>query len=175
LGMARPRGQDDAVVDIVATVERAATLVRALPVARNREIRVRCHGISDETEVRGDPAQILQVLINLIANGLEACPPDAGCVELTVDHHADAVVIAVTDNGIGMNEETLRHAFDPFFSDKAQRGLVGTGLGLAVSHAIAERHGGQLLAHSDGADCGSTFTLELPIRVREETLCHVHA
>src|SRR5207248_6704007 len=75
------------------------------------------------------------------------------------------VELSVSDNGRGMDAETLERVFEPFFTDKRGSrapGTAGTGLGLSITHAIVEAHGGRIRAHSDGAGKGSRFTVELP-------------
>jgi signal transduction histidine kinase len=83
-------------------------------------------------------------------------------VDLSVRRDDDAITIRVTDNGRGMESDTLQRIFEPFFSDKKSQ-RHGTGLGLSICHAIIESHGGRLVAHSDGAGKGSTFTITLPM------------
>ncbi len=163
LQMAQPLDGDTEVMHIAPLVERAIRLVRGLPVARDREIVLCADEPAGEPVCRGHASQLLQVLINLLTNALEACPAGRGSVLVSYRRELDGTIITVTDNGCGMSEEVLRCAFDPFFTDKPRRGLTGCGLGLSVSHAIIERHGGRLYAHSDGPECGSSFTIELPV------------
>jgi len=167
LNLARPSDEHPEPVSLESLTRRAIDLIRRLPVARAREIVFRCNGRGDDSLCLGHPAQLLQVLLNLLTNALEACEPGAGRIVLTLDRRADTVMLSVTDNGCGMSPDALTLAFDPFFTDKPRRGLSGAGLGLSVSHAIVERHRGRLYAHSDGPGRGSVFILELiaaPVR-----------
>ncbi|HSN73407.1 MAG TPA: ATP-binding protein [Steroidobacteraceae bacterium] len=103
-----------------------------------------------------DPAQIEQVLINLIKNAHEGGSPPAD-VELDVGRDEQGWRITVRDRGCGMSEAVLRQALLPFYSTKP----AGTGLGLPLCREIVEAHGGRLaLANRDGG--GLAVTLWLP-------------
>jgi signal transduction histidine kinase len=83
-------------------------------------------------------------------------------VHVTIEHSpADSVGVTVSDNGCGMEEQTLARVFEPFFSRHKDR--RGTGLGLSIAHAIIESHGGNLTAASDGPGRGSRFAMSLPL------------
>ena len=88
-------------------------------------------------------------------------------MRVEVDQPGETVRVRVVDDGCGMAPETMRRAFDPFFTRKPAGGPPGRGLGLSVSHSIVESAGGRLLASSDGEGRGSVFTLELPVVVPE--------
>jgi signal transduction histidine kinase len=158
LDLARPGETEAADVDLGAIARRAVELVGVLPIAAGRELRLVSR---DEAVVRGSGAEMLQVAVNLLTNALEACDP-AGIVVVTVQRGRGTAMLTVSDTGSGMDEQTLAHAFDPFFTGKPRRGLSGCGLGLSVSHAIVERHGGKMYAFSEGPGLGSTLTVELP-------------
>ncbi|MDB5289525.1 MAG: periplasmic sensor hybrid histidine kinase, partial [Phycisphaerales bacterium] len=78
------------------------------------------------------------------------------------------VELSVSDNGRGMEPQTLERVFEPFFTEKRgsadARGARthGTGLGLSITHAIVESHGGSIAAQSDGPGKGSRFVVRLP-------------
>lgn len=163
LHMARPRERELEIVHMASLIERAIHLVQGLPVADDREIVFSADDAAANASCRGERSQLLQVVINLLTNALEATSPNDGQVRLNLTMSHDALRITITDNGCGMQSSTLEHAFDPFFTSKQQRGQTGCGLGLSISHAIVQRHAGKLFAHSDGYDRGSTFTLELPL------------
>lgn len=108
-------------------------------------------------------SQIKQVVLNLIANALEAVGP-GGRLEINAHQCPDTVRLEFKDNGSGMDARTLDHIFDPFYTTKhGENGSEkGTGLGLAISHRIVADHNGVLEAESDGPGHGSTFHLRLP-------------
>ncbi|WP_250847245.1 sensor histidine kinase [Aquisphaera insulae] len=114
---------------------------------------------------RVNPAQIQQVLINLLINARQAMP-GGGVVTLRVapDATGRLVELGVIDRGVGIAPEDLRQIFEPFFSTKTgpdDSGMGGTGLGLAVCRDIVEAHHGRLRAESRLGG-GSSFTLVLP-------------
>src|SRR6478736_379036 len=120
--------------------------------------------------VLADPAQLEQVLVSLVSNARDAMP-DGGelrvsseSVELqlpSATHGAGRYALfRIEDTGVGMDRETLRRAFDPFFSTKAPG--FGTGLGLATVHGIVEQNGGCVTVESEPGK-GSRFAVYLPI------------
>ncbi len=123
--------------------------------------------------VRADPAQIEQAIVNLVLNAREAMPSGGRLTLGTADVEVDAafagqhdplsparyVTLAVRDQGVGMDEETLGHLFEPFFTTKP--GRHGAGLGLATAYGIIKQSGGYIWAESTAGE-GSTFTIYLP-------------
>jgi signal transduction histidine kinase len=110
-------------------------------------------------EVNGDPNRLVQVLLNVIINGLEAARSrTAPRVEVRLHRENDVVAVDVRDNGGGVPKSALPHLFEAFFTTK---GEDGTGLGLFISRSLAKAHGGDLRLLSSDAD-GTVFRLELP-------------
>jgi two-component system NtrC family sensor kinase len=113
-----------------------------------------------------DASQIQSVLLNLIINALDATEPggtiavSAGISVSTNKADHKGVEIAVRDTGCGIPPDHLDKLFDPFFTTKDVG--QGTGLGLAVSYGIIQRHGGTIRVQSE-VGRGSTFTVWLPI------------
>jgi len=103
-----------------------------------------------------DPAQIEQVIINLVKNAQEAGSP-ADAIELRVDAHAAGWRLEILDRGPGMPEDVLRGALLPFFSTKS----AGAGLGLTVCREVIEAHGGRM-ALANRPDGGLAATLWIP-------------
>ncbi|HYC90825.1 MAG TPA: ATP-binding protein [Thermoanaerobaculia bacterium] len=123
-----------------------------------------------ELFISGDAAQLQQVFTNLILNARDAMPsggtitielaceaPDAELRFAVVDPHRYAH-LTLRDTGCGMNEEMLRHAFEPLFTTKRN----GTGLGLPVALQVVQRHGGELFVESEPG-AGTTFHIFLPL------------
>jgi signal transduction histidine kinase len=118
--------------------------------------------------IRGDPARLTQVFWNLLKNAVKFTP-DGGSIRvrsrLEPRNGRDFVVVDVEDSGIGIDPETLPRIFGAF--EQGDRGITrrfgGLGLGLAISKAIVETHGGTITAASEGRGKGSRFTVALPL------------
>ena len=106
-----------------------------------------------------DPDQFRQVLVNLLQNAVEAVPEGRrGRVHAQVTLDAGRVVLAVSDDGVGIPKANLDQIFEPLFTTRAR----GTGLGLAIVATIVKRHGASIeVASQIGA--GTTFTVKIPI------------
>jgi two-component system, NtrC family, sensor kinase len=104
----------------------------------------------------GHREKLRQVLVNLVRNAAEASGP-GGRVSLRIVEQEGAAELSVEDTGPGMPEEVRARLFEPFFTTRPR----GTGLGLAVSRAIARAHGGELAASVPGGQ-GARFALTLP-------------
>ena len=130
----------------------------------------------DLPQVDLDPVLILQVLVNLLKNGLDSmreayplssrwsAPPVNISADLDTSIFPAMLRIQVTDNGVGITESVIEHMFDPFFSTKSD----GMGMGLNICRSIVESHHGRLWAKNimDGAQTklvGCTFTILLPL------------
>ncbi|HXJ84330.1 MAG TPA: response regulator [Candidatus Methylomirabilis sp.] len=114
--------------------------------------------------VMGRPAEMNEVVTNLILNAIDAMP-QGGTLRLHTESKGRHVMLAVSDTGIGMTEAVRRRIFDPFFTTKGEE---GTGLGLPVSYSIVKRHGGDIHIESRPGE-GSTFTIELPVGTTVES------
>ena len=111
----------------------------------------------DLPEVYVDPAQINQVLINLVVNAYQAMN-EGGKLVIKGENKNNQVLITINDNGSGISEDHMTKLFEPLFTTKAK----GIGLGLAVSKNLVETNGGTIEVESEEG-AGSTFTLHLPI------------
>ncbi len=127
-----------------------ARLCEAGPLAR---VEV---GIRGEGQVRGSAERLRQIVTNLLRNAAEAAG-QGGRVQLTLSRQSEHVRLEVTDSGPGIPSSARARLFEPFFTTKP----AGTGLGLAVSQAIAHAHGGRIEA-ANGPSGGALFTLSLP-------------
>jgi C4-dicarboxylate-specific signal transduction histidine kinase len=109
----------------------------------------------------GNRLQLQQVIINLIMNAVEATQGVAGrrpsLLVRSFHDEARGVVVAVTDNGIGLADGQATRLFDAFFSTKAS----GLGMGLSICRSIIEDHGGQMSAANNGGEPGATFEFAL--------------
>jgi signal transduction histidine kinase len=141
-------------------IEDAARMMRAQFDTRDQELHLEIE--TDLPWVDADRDRIRQVLVNLLTNANEYCPPRAR-VELKARAVDAEVEIDVIDNGPGIPEQQLEHIFERFTRGDAgetQR-VGGTGLGLAISKSLIELHGGTIAAESAPGQ-GSTFYIRLP-------------
>jgi signal transduction histidine kinase len=112
--------------------------------------------------VEADKGRIFQLLDNLISNAIKFTP-EGGRVDVRALRTESGAVIEVSDTGIGLAPSEVERVFERFFrSERAtDRHIAGTGLGLFISRAIVEAHGGRIVASST-LDAGTTFKIELP-------------
>ncbi|NNG24061.1 GAF domain-containing protein [Telluria aromaticivorans] len=114
--------------------------------------------------VAGDRTRLVQVLVNLLNNAAKYTPPQ-GRITLRLEASLEAARMTVIDNGCGMDAKLLPHVFDLFTQaertpDRSQGGL---GIGLALVKSIVQMHGGQVEAHSDGLNLGTSVSVLLPL------------
>ena len=124
--------------------------------ARKKNILIETGFPETEHSADIDGQQIVQVLINLLLNAVEASV-DAGTVTVSVEAAPPYIRVSITDEGDRIPDDVKPHIFDAYYTTKPE----GNGLGLAVSREIAMNHGGLLEFESEEA--GTTFTLFLPI------------
>ncbi len=111
-------------------------------------------------EAHGHPERLQRVLVNLIQNALRHTPED-GSVTVRAQAEASALVIEVADTGVGISEADRASVFEPFFrgGTDVARTRAGAGLGLAISRAIVEAHGGQIWLASRSVGTSVCFSL----------------
>jgi PAS domain S-box-containing protein len=115
--------------------------------------------------VRGDPTRLAQIVANLLYNA-DKFTDRGGVVRLClVEAPGPTALLTVSDTGIGIEPEILKHVFEPFIqSDHSiDRSRGGLGLGLALVKGLVELHGGQVSARSEGLGQGSEFGISLPL------------
>jgi len=135
------------------------------------DVRIDVEGGPGLRQVRADPTQMRQVIMNLVVNARDAMPR-GGKVRIAVEDSREPelvggrsrpetnwVRLTVADTGVGMDAETARRSFEPFFSTKEPG--KGSGLGLAVVYGIVKQHGGEIQIRSESGK-GTTFLIDLP-------------
>ncbi|MHB1711348.1 MAG: ATP-binding protein [Acidimicrobiales bacterium] len=151
------------------------------PVARQRDITLRCEPGDPAARVWGDPIQLERALLNLAANAVKFTP-DGGEVTVRVDHEGPDSLLVIADTGIGIPTDEQEAVFGQFHrASNANAGVTaGTGLGLglgpglgldlglglAISRGIVERHGGTLTLDSE-VGVGTTVTVRIPQDARD--------
>jgi signal transduction histidine kinase len=146
--------------DLSDLLQRMFELTQAL--AEDKEIRTVLH-IDAQPKISGDPAQVSQVIINLIDNAIKYTPRD-GCVEITLNTRDANAVVCVSDTGIGIPSGEIPYVFERFYQvDKARSGENrGVGLGLSIVKRIVEAHEGQISVQSEEGR-GTTFSVTFPL------------
>jgi two-component system cell cycle sensor histidine kinase/response regulator CckA len=162
LTMARKKIPQVRSIGLNEVVSTTVDLLRRL-IGEQNQLRVRLAPALPA--IRGDPAQLRQVLLNLVLNARDAMP-QGGLITLRTRLHpavggtAAGVALVVEDSGCGMDEKTRRRIFEPFFTTK--RAGQGTGLGLAtVQRIVAESHGKIEVKSEPGH--GTRFEVSLPV------------
>lgn len=131
--------------------------------AAAHQITVAVSSATAPVMARADSDRVNQVLANYLSNALRYAPAGS-TVLLSAEQHDRAVVMAVRDEGPGLTDEQLARIFERFYrpDPSRSRALGGSGIGLAIAHALAEAMGGRAWAESPGQGKGTAFYLALP-------------
>jgi PAS domain S-box-containing protein len=163
-------------VNLSNEVEQSCRLLdRTLP----STIETKLYLADDLMMINADPGRIQQVVMNLGVNARDAMPEGGRLVIETKNVFLDAtrskkyleatpgdyICLSVTDNGHGMDEETIKHIFEPFFSTKTAG--KGTGLGMAIVYGIVQDTGGYITCYSE-VGIGTTFRIYFPAAKQKE-------
>ena len=119
-------------------------------------------------KLAGDQARLAQVLDNLVSNALKFTP-SGGSVEIRIHAEDGEAVLEVQDTGLGIPEDEQDQLFERFFrsSSAMESAIPGTGLGLTITKAIVERHGGTIEVES-APDAGTTVRVRLPLKAKRD-------
>jgi signal transduction histidine kinase len=142
-------------------------LEASAPVADSRGIELAAK-VERVPRLQGDRARLAQVLDNLVSNGLKFTER-GGRVEVRLGAHDGTALLEVEDTGVGIPADEQQHLFERFFrsSTATENAIPGTGLGLTITKAIVERHGGQIEVES-AENAGTTVRVCLPLGARQE-------
>jgi signal transduction histidine kinase len=141
--------------ELVDLAELTADVVRAYTAQAATSGVELVTNVSDHTRINADKDLLREAVANLVDNAVRVSPPGT-MVRLSVDRGLGGPMIAVADNGPGIEEDRLPRLFERF-----QRSDSGSGLGLAIARRVVERHGGTIRVKTERG-AGSTFTIELP-------------
>jgi PAS domain S-box-containing protein len=148
-------------VDVNEVIDEMIVLLRGE--TTRYAISVRTELAADLPQVMGDRVQLQQVLMNLVINGIDAMKEVDGTRELAIKSQPadnEAVVVSVTDTGVGLPAQQPEQIFNAFFTTKPH----GTGMGLRISRSIVESHGGRLWA-ANNLPRGANFCFTLPTKL----------
>lgn len=154
-------------VELPVVIQAALDAVR--PAADAKNIRLQTVLDPRAGPVSGDPGRLQQVLWNLLSNAVKFTPK-GGRVQIHLERINSHVAITVSDTGPGISPDFLPYVFDRFRQADSSftRLHQGLGLGLAIVRQLVELHGGSVEAHSAGHGYGATFTVRLPISIKQE-------
>ena len=154
-----PRAVESDDLDLSSTVAETVTLAQVA--IGDRPVLLRRAGAHDQLIVRGNRDRLIQVLTNIVRNASEACP-DGGAVTVRAESRDGFATVTVHNTGSYIPPNVRRQLFVPFFTTKP----TGTGLGLAIARQIVTSMDGRIDVESH-EEQGTTFTVELPLAVRE--------
>jgi signal transduction histidine kinase len=148
-------------ISIHQILQRAYEICRKEIEAKDLEVEFELSAV--HTYVEGDPARLQQVFWNLIKNSVKFTPEKGRITIETVNPTPDKIEARVIDTGIGIEQEKIDKIFNAFEQGQTEitRRFGGLGLGLSISKALINAHGGKIRVQSPGNDQGATFSVEL--------------
>lgn len=163
LDFSRGQNSERSVSNLSAVIAEVCSMVSLIKRLKGRNIHFEPKGASN---AECNPAEIKQVVLNIMTNALESMP-EGGNLEIEVRENVDSVTLIFKDDGCGMTQEVKEGLFDPFFTQRADG--TGTGLGMSITHRIIKDHGGEIDVESEGPGQGSTIFVELPKKARSQS------
>ncbi len=158
LEASRQKDEITELVDIHTSIE--DTLRILCNQYKTKKISISKEYHAENSLVKGNPARMCQVFINIVKNAIDAIGDREGAIVIeTFNKNGEQLVCRITDNGGGIKKPILKDIFKPFFTTKQQG--MGIGLGLFIVHEIIKNHDGFIEVESD-RQTGTTFTLRLP-------------
>jgi PAS domain S-box-containing protein len=148
-----------AAVDLHKLLSETEEIVRS--VGTSKRVAIVFEKNAENPFVLGDAARLQQVFWNIIKNGVKFTP-SGGEVRVVTSNREGELIVRVTDTGAGISPNALTKIFNAFEQGSLPTGSFGgLGLGLAISRAIVQMHGGRIEAESKGLGCGATFCVTL--------------
>ncbi|MES1246154.1 MAG: HAMP domain-containing sensor histidine kinase [Actinomycetota bacterium] len=144
-------------VDLAALVADSVEAARAAADRKDVELRAS----AGEVHLAGDPLRLAQMLDNLLSNAIKFTP-DGGLVSVRAGLEDDHALLEVEDSGVGISVADRQHIFERFYRSARNDTVGGAGLGLAITKAIVEAHGGSIAVQSQ-LGVGTTFRVRLPL------------
>jgi signal transduction histidine kinase len=160
LEFSRPRELSRAPVNLNSLLDSILPMVADR--SRSKSIRIEKHYDDDLPDANYDEPELRKLFINLVINAIDASDTGGAVQLITRRDGPGNLVVQIVDNGCGMDAETIRRLYEPFFTTKSK----GTGLGMAIARKITELHRGELRVRSRKA-VGTTMTVRLPLEYSE--------
>ncbi|HXM34205.1 MAG TPA: ATP-binding protein [Pyrinomonadaceae bacterium] len=154
-------------VDVAAVINMAIDCLQLAADSKGIQLEVTLD--PSARHVEGDSNRLQQVVSNLLANSIKFTPAE-GRIAVRLKRLRSSLQIQVSDTGVGISSDFLPFIFDRFrqADGSSTRNQGGLGLGLAIVQHLVELHGGTVGAESEGEGCGATFTIQLPLAIKEE-------
>jgi signal transduction histidine kinase len=149
--------QSTAEVDIHDCIENAVKIA-SNPIRENNVTVVK--NLADLPSLVCTPSKLNQLFLNIITNAAQAMKENGGELRISTQQQGDNIVVAFTDQGIGMDQDTQHKIFDPFFTSKPIG--EGTGLGMSIAYKIVQAHKGKINVTSTPS-IGTTIEIILPL------------
>ena len=148
-------------VSVNETVQRAYEICREEAGGKHIHVEFQLHAV--HAHVDGDPARLQQVFWNLIKNSVKFTPTGGRITIETLNPTPEEIEVRISDSGIGIESEKIDKIFNAFEQGQSSitRRFGGLGLGLAISKAMVDAHGGKIRVESTGRDKGATFAITL--------------
>jgi signal transduction histidine kinase len=161
-------------LDLAVALKMAVETSRPLIETRQHTLHVSAQ--PDAFFVDADATRIAQVFANLLNNSAKYSPPGSSITARIAREGSDAVV-TITDNGVGIPQAALSRVFEMFERVDRESDVTpdGLGIGLTLVRRLVELHGGTVTAQSEGLNCGSTFSVRLPLWLAASLPEEVHA
>ena len=149
-------------VDLSSVVASTLDIIR--PSAEEKNIAVNFSRAHEIPPIYADRERLKQIILNLLTNAVKFTP-DKGEIAISLARQAGDVELRVSDTGRGIPPEFLPHVFERFrqADNSYTRRVGGLGLGLSIASHLVQLHNGSIRAESEGAGCGSTFIVNLPL------------
>jgi PAS domain S-box-containing protein len=146
-------------IDLKDIIEDSVKEIRPLIDGKEQEFHIELP--KKHLMIKGDRTRLCQVLMNILGNA-NKFTSERGKITLQAKERKKTIQVKISDTGIGIKKEDIKHAFTPFANIQKANDIKGTGLGLSLSKGLIEAHGGKIRIKSEGEGKGATFTLSLP-------------
>ena len=147
--------------NLISFIEEACENIR--PMAEHQKVTLSLEKPKAEGTAWFDADKMDKIIYNLLSNAIKYNKV-GGKIDVSLSLGKDQAVITISDNGIGMSKEKMKHLYTRFFDgDYRKQNMPGTGIGLSLTHDLVKLHHGNIQCESQEGE-GTTFTLTLPIR-----------